>query len=139
MTIYVLIINVIYGIVTIRLSLIRWRLIWSCPVDWASILLILHLPLVRLGNSTKTEYFLVIRGCVLSCITCTPNQLGWCLCLTSLYIFSPSVAKKVVEGACTNGGFWKLHLFCSRTTIFCCFYSVSFCSLAASSTIDMYS
>ena len=66
----VLIINVIYRIVTIRLSLICWRLIWSCPVD----LVFLSSDIANITSTTCTgwglykEDFLVIRRCVLSCL-----------------------------------------------------------------------
>ena len=58
-TIDVLIINLMYGIVTIRLSLICWKInlimpSWQCSL--VSIYLILHLPLVRVGNSTTRTF-----------------------------------------------------------------------------------
>ena len=110
----VLIINVIYGIVTIRLSLICWRLILSCPVD----LVFLSFDMANITSAACTGWglhnqdFLVIRGCVLSCSACMPNPLVWCLCLTSLYVFSPAVAKKLLKVLALMVGFWKLHLFC---------------------------
>ena len=102
-TIDVLIINLIYGIATIRLSLMCWRLIWSCPVD----LVFLSFDIADAdctGWGLHNEDFLVIRGCVPSCLACTSTPLVWCLCFTSLHVFSPALAKKVVEGGYTNGG-----------------------------------
>ena len=113
-TIDVLIINAIYGIVTIRLSLLCLRLIWSCPVD----LVFLSFDIANITSAACTgwelhnEDFLVIRGCVLSWQACTSNPLVWCLCFTPLYVFSPAVAKKIVEGLALLVEFWKLHLVC---------------------------
>ena len=110
LTIDVFIINVIHQIVTIRLSLICWRLIWSCPVN----LVFLSFDIANIrsvactGWGLHNEDFLVIHECVLSCLACTSNPLVWCLCFTSLYVFSPAVAKKVVEGAGTSGGVLKI-------------------------------
>ena len=64
-TIDILIINVIYWIVTIRLSLICWRLIWSCPVD----LVFFSFDIANITSAACTgwglhnEDFLMIRGC----------------------------------------------------------------------------
>ena len=98
-TIDAFIINVIYVIVTIWLSLICWRLIWSCPVD----LVFLSFDIANITSATCTgwglhnEDFLVIHECVLSCLACTSNPLVWCLCFTPLYVFSLSVAKKLLK------------------------------------------
>ena len=73
----VLIINLMYGIVTIRLSLTFLRLISSCPVD----LVFLSFDIVYITSAASTgwglhnEDFFVIRGCVLSCLACTSNPL----------------------------------------------------------------
>ena len=113
-TIDVLIIIVMYGIVTIRLSLTCWRLIWSFPVDFV----FLSFDITNITSAAFTgwglhnEDFLVIRGCVLSCVACTSNPLVWCLCSTSLCVFSPFVAKKVFKVLAHMVGFWKFHLFC---------------------------
>ena len=110
-TIDALIINLIYGIVTIRLSLICWRLIWSCPVD----LVFLSFSIVRdaacTGWGLRNEDFLVIRGCVLSCLASTSDPIVWCLCLTSVYVFSPAVEKKLLKVLALIVRYWKLHLF----------------------------
>ena len=69
-TIDVLIINVIHGISTIRLSLICWRTIRSCPVD----LVFLSFDIANITSAACTgwglhnEDFLLVRGCVLSCM-----------------------------------------------------------------------
>ena len=106
-------INVIYGIVTIRLSLTCWRLIWSCPVDLVFLCFDITSSTCT-GWGLHNEDFLVIPECVLSCLSCTSNPLVWCLCFTSLYVLSPAVAKKVVEGAGTYcGGLGNCILFVS--------------------------
>ena len=116
-TIDVLIINVIYGIVTIRLSLICWRLIWSCPVD----LVFLSFDMTNIlelryaactGWGLHNEDFLVIRGCVLSCLACISNPLVWCLCFMSWFRFLPCCGKKSCW-SCWHlwwGSAWKLHV-----------------------------
>ena len=113
-TIHVFIINVIYRIETIRLSLICWRLIWSCPVNL--VFLSLDIPNITsaacAGRLLQNEDFLVIRRCILSCLACTSSPLVWFLCFTWLYVFSPDVAKKLLKVLALNDGFWKLHLFC---------------------------
>ena len=104
-TIDVLIINVIYGIVTIRLSLTCWRLIWSCPVD----LVFLSFDIASITSAACTgwglhnEDFLVILGCVLSCLVHF-KSIGLMLLFHVVVRFLPSCCKKVVEGAGTYGG-----------------------------------
>ena len=91
----VLIMRVMYGIVTTRLSLICCRLIWSCPVD----IVFLSFDIANVTSTACTgwglhnEVFLVIRGLVLSCIECTSSPLVCCLCFTSLYVFHSAVEK----------------------------------------------
>ena len=62
-----------------KLSLICWRLLWSCPVD----LVFLSFNIANNTSGACTglhdEDFLVIRGCVLSCLAYTSNPLVWCL------------------------------------------------------------
>ena len=109
------IISVMYDIVTMRLFLMRCRLIWSCPVD----LVFLSFDIANITSAARTCWglhheisLLVIREWVLSCLVCTSNSLVWCLCLTAMYVFSPVIAKQVAKGACSYGGFRKFHLFC---------------------------
>ena len=113
-TIDVLIINVIYGKVTIRLPLICWRLIWSCPVDLVFLSFdIANIPSAECtGWGLHNEDFLVIRECVLSCLACPSNRLVWCLCFTSLYVSSPGVAKKLLKVLALMVGFLKFHMVC---------------------------
>ena len=103
--IYVLIISVMYLIVTARLFLICWRLIWSCQVDW--VFSSFDFPNITSAACTGgDEDFLVIRSCVLSCITCTLNLSVWCLYCVSFCVFSPAVAKRLLNVLAVIVGFW---------------------------------
>ena len=117
----VLIISIV--IVTIILSLICWRLIWSCPVDLA----FLSFDIANItyaactGWGLHNEDFLVIRGWVFSCMY-RMQFIHWSDANNShLHTFFPCCCRMLLNVLVLDGGVVKIAFVLLRFSRSYCF------------------